>query len=289
MIDKYKDISEYVFYDESSVTQLKWKPDKVKGSAKVEYAGNLRSFSITINYKTYAIKNIVWWLHNSCLPDSGEVRHIDGDISNNKISNLYVYEHKIYKSKLGEHLKEYFKYDENSPSKLLWIKKYGRKSSSNTKIGDTAGSLDTQDGYWKIHALGNNMKCHRVVWYLFNGDIPSGMCIDHINGDRSDNSISNLRLVEHAINTRNCKMSKNNTSGATGVTYFEGFTKKGAPFSKFYVTVSCDRKVFRRSFSCEKYGHDKAFELACAYREKMIQELNAQGAGYTERHGKEPT
>lgn len=285
MSKNYEQFSDYLEYDENSITKLKWKPEFVKGAAKKEYAGSPERHSIVVNYKHYSIKDVVWLLHNESLP-SGVIHHIDGDISNNSIENLYEYVHKQYDSKLGEHLKEYFKYDENSPSKLIWIKKYG-KTGSNVTIGDNAGSLDTQNGYWKIHALGNNMKCHRIVWYLFNGDIPKGKHIDHINGNRSDNSISNLRLVEQAINARNCKMSENNTSGVTGVSYFEGFTRNGTPFSKFYVSVSYNRKVFRRSFSCEKYGYDQAFQLACEYRAKMIEELNAQGAGYTPRHGKE--
>jgi hypothetical protein len=37
------------------------------------------------------------------------------------------------------------------------------------------------------------------------------------------------------------------------------------------------------------YGNDFAFELACNYRDKMIEDLNKAGAGYTERHGNKLT
>ena len=45
-------------------------------------------------------------------------------------------------------------------------------------------------------------------------------------------------------------------------------------------------RVCSKSFPVKKYGVLPAFKLAVDYREKMIAELNAQGAGYTENHGK---
>lgn len=47
-------------------------------------------------------------------------------------------------------------------------------------------------------------RAHRVVWFLHNGVVPEGMLVDHINGDRSDNRIENLRLVNHTDNSQNC-------------------------------------------------------------------------------------
>lgn len=45
-------------------------------------------------------------------------------------------------------------------------------------------------------------KVHRVIWRLYNGPIPPGLEIDHIDGDPGNNNISNLRLVTHAENIR---------------------------------------------------------------------------------------
>ncbi len=57
---------------------------------------------------------------------------------------------------------------------------------------------------------------HRVAWAVHHGKWPQGQ-IDHINGERSDNRIINLRDVTSAENNRNRKISKRNSSGATGV------------------------------------------------------------------------
>lgn len=57
---------------------------------------------------------------------------------------------------------------------------------------------------------------HRIAWCLYYRSWPEKF-IDHINGDRSDNRIINLREVTKSENSRNAKISKANKSGATGV------------------------------------------------------------------------
>lgn len=44
---------------------------------------------------------------------------------------------------------------------------------------------------------------HRVIWYYFNGNIPEGMDIDHIDGNKQNNSLSNLRCISKSDNMRN--------------------------------------------------------------------------------------
>ncbi len=72
---------------------------------------------------------------------------------------------------------------------------------------------------------------HRIIWTLTNGEIPKNIYIDHINGDACDNRILNLRLACPTMNSRNRKLSNNNTSGTAGVYWHK---RKGLWTSNIY-------------------------------------------------------
>lgn len=70
-------------------------------------------------------------------------------------------------------------------------------------------------GYKTGKIFGKRLKAHRVVWAWAHGYWPDE--IDHINGDRSDNRIANLRPVDHRENSKNRKLYKSNTLGSQGI------------------------------------------------------------------------
>ena len=63
--------------------------------------------------------------------------------------------------------------------------------------------------YYKTTSIdGRKYLEHRLVWILFNGPVPKGLVIDHIDRDRQNNRIENLRAVSWVKNTRNRKENK---------------------------------------------------------------------------------
>lgn len=61
-----------------------------------------------------------------------------------------------------------------------------------------------------------NVLAHRLAWRIYHGTWPE-RDLDHINGVRHDNRISNLRLATPSENSANCKIYKTNSVGYKGV------------------------------------------------------------------------
>lgn len=89
-------------------------------------------------------------------------------------------------------------------------------SPSNKNKGKAVGVVNTA-GYKVVNIKGKIYLIHRIIWEMFNGPIPEGMQIDHIDRNRLNNHLWNLRLVTPEGNSHNLSKMKNNTSGVTGV------------------------------------------------------------------------
>ena len=108
--------------------------------------------------------------------------------------------------------------------------KWKARRSSNAMAGHNAGTV-RPDCYLQVSLFGKTQLVHRVIWKMHNGPIPDGMEIDHINHDRLDNRIENLRIVSRQENSVNLSKRIDNTSGIVGVSWSKRMGKWRARIS----------------------------------------------------------
>lgn len=111
-----------------------------------------------------------------------------------------------------EQLKSRLHYDRET-GKFSWIKILNPRWANKERVGWINDS-----GYWIVGLFGGQYRLHRLAWLYVYGYFPKEE-IDHINGDRTDNRLCNLREANRAQNSRNLKRKTSNTSGYIGVCF----------------------------------------------------------------------
>jgi hypothetical protein len=91
-----------------------------------------------------------------------------------------------------------------------------RVRRASFRAGDVAGF--EHEGYRELRVDGRDIKAHRLAWFYAHGAWPDGV-IDHINQNKIDNRLANLRVVTISENRQNMSKYRSNTSGHKGV-YF---------------------------------------------------------------------
>ena len=127
-----------------------------------------------------------------------------------------------------------------------------------------------KDGYllvnlWQPSPVGRytTVKVHRIVLLAFKGDPPEGAPrADHRNGQRADNSLTNLRWATPSENGLNRHAPSTGATGVLGVNYRQG---KPNPW-RAHVTVNGKQKSL---------GHHASLDLAAAARRSHMEALNA--------------
>jgi len=90
------------------------------------------------------------------------------------------------------------------------------KSAGNVKAGSLCNTLSSK-GYVRIFFNGSRYLAHRLAWLFTYGYWPENQ-VDHINGNKTDNRISNLRCVNTSTNCTNQRAARiNNKLGIQGV------------------------------------------------------------------------
>jgi len=123
--------------------------------------------------------------------------------------------------------------------------------------GFKAGKLaedKSGDGYRRVRINGRNFYAHRVAWLLANREWPDGV-IDHRDGNRSNNALSNLRVATTQLNMANSKVGARNKTG------FKGVSKRNG---KFHAIIHKDRKQLRLG------SYQTEHEAAAAYKEAAV-------------------
>lgn len=117
-----------------------------------------------------------------------------------------------------------------------------RDKTNRRTYGKTAGTVLRGRGYIVIGIGTKVYLAHHLVWLWHHGRMPHDQ-LDHIDGDRSNNLISNLREVSQRENSMNMKRNAMNTSGVKGV-HFDNQKGKWVAVIK-----SGGRYLFRKSFA----------------------------------------
>lgn len=157
-----------------------------------------------------------------------------------------------------ERLKEVLAYE---PSTGVFTWRIGRPKAA---AGAVAGGKNWK-GYCVICVDGKRYRAHRLAWLYVHGAMPESQ-IDHINHDKLDNRIENLRVVTNLENHKNMGLFSDNTSGYTGVSFCKAKQKWTARIK--------DGKVYRNL----GYFADKLDAVAARETKKI--EL-----GYHPNHG----
>lgn len=129
------------------------------------------------------------------------------------------------------------------------------------KVGMVAGAAHGK-GYTTIRINGQDYLAHRLAWMIFHGSLREEEQIDHINLDRKDNRISNLRKATNEENCRNTKTRSHNISGLKGA----HLDKRNG---KYRARITINGKQ-------EWLGYFKTAEEAHAAYKKKAEEMHGQ-------------
>lgn len=135
------------------------------------------------------------------------------------------------------------------------------------KAGDVFRTVNSS-GYIRIRIDGVYYYAHRLAWMYVHGEWPPAD-VDHINGDRADNRMCNLRLATRKENLQNRSASRSSATKVKGVDYHAGMRK-------YRVRIRSEGKRFTVGY------FDSVEEAAIAY-EKAAAELHGEFAAHHSR------
>lgn len=293
---------ELFFYDTTSPSHLSWKVERFSlGGKKREtwygkYAGNLAKVKNKENRawrvgatidgvsKLYTVHRIIACLHGHKV-NGKIIDHRNGVTADNFIDNIRVTNHKVNAQNKGLSC--------NSPYGIHGVGFYEDKNQNSYFISRTTVGGKRKQTSYPIKALGV-MEAFKQACLCRQRDIVSANTSGEHYTDRhtpvhESHDIFKEKTEykkDYAKHFRNQKLRTTNSSGVVGVSFQTKVSNKPQLLTIVAHWSTLEGKQCTKCFSCHKLGIMVAFRDAVIYRRKMIQELNAQGAGYTENHGK---
>lgn len=119
-------------------------------------------------------------------------------------------------------IKSIFSYDENTGVFTWRDDRYARKVKG-LEAGWTTSQKNRRTKYIHMRIDGVTYRAHRLAWMYMYGEWPE--YIDHIDGDGTNNRISNLRSVSKYESAKNKPLQLNNKSGCSGVRFYKPLGK----------------------------------------------------------------
>lgn len=155
-----------------------------------------------------------------------------------------------------DELRESFDYRDG----VLYWKKLLVKNQ--VKVGSVAGHIVKKYNRYRVLYKGKFYLRARLIWAYHNGEIPKGFEIDHINRNKLDDRIENLRLVTMSQNVRN-----RDATGRSKIKHLSmGTYKTGAKFIRFEIKDKNNKQLVSKNFK-----HHKLKE-AIEYRDNWLKE-----------------
>lgn len=194
--------------------EAKWKPvDESYGAYwkrfNTLHSGQPLGIKVRLDTVSYTAAKLIYKLvHNR---DVGRLIYLNGDTSDLRIKNLtdvmaqvdIVEEVNNYKQS-HEDLNNLLTL-EHETGTLRWKPRDEPKSFNAQYAGNVAGYEHKKTGYVDVGISNQHFRAHRLIWCLYYGVDPVDYKIDHIDGNKLNNSVKNLRLANNSLNIHNAK------------------------------------------------------------------------------------
>lgn len=189
--------------------------------------------------------------------------------------NLHSYEKNIRKESNGLNLRVFNEYIEKDNYYILKIIRLDNQQVNTMIDKEDYEKIKKYTWSFKIDS-NNNYRIHstssspiELSTWLLNGNMKE--VVDHIDRNTLNNRKNNLRLTSRSINSTNAKARKESKTNIRGV--YKRKAREGVTKESWICEWSINGKRYSKSFSCKKYGEEKAFELAYSLRKEKEKEM----------------